>query len=94
MANLAFKYPTADPSFLDMFETKWNVPLTWGLGFTKPKADVPGLRRKDSMAWSGAFNTHFLVDHTAGLGFVFVTQIDPFGDLPTNDIFDQYERAV
>ena len=92
--ELSLTETIVDPTYARHLDSFWNVPVTWGLGFCKPKADVEGRRRKNSISWDGARCTQFCIDYTSGVGFVFFTQMDPSGDVPTYETFNAFERAM
>jgi|TARA_B110000914_G_scaffold149148_1_gene130706 methyl acetate hydrolase len=48
----------------------------------------------NSVFGAGLYNSWFWVDHTAGVGGMFATQVLPYFHLPAYDLFCQFETAV
>lgn len=55
---------------------------------------APGLRRPNSLFWSGLLNTHYWVDLASNIAAVFFSQMLPFCDPDLMRSFEQFERAV
>ncbi|KAF2102689.1 putative esterase [Rhizodiscina lignyota] len=71
-----------------------GLQLNYALGGKVNLEDVPGKRRKGSMAWSGATNPHWWIDPETGIAAVIFTQIFPFGDPVLNSLYNKLERAI
>jgi len=56
--------------------------------------DAPSGRSAGSVFGAGLYNSWFWVDHTAGVGGMFATQVLPYFHLPAYDLFCQFETAV
>lgn len=67
---------------------------TWTAGFLQNQTDVPGKRSAGSLTWAGFLNTHYWVDHRAGIAAVLMTQLLPFADERFMTMYDEFERAV
>jgi CubicO group peptidase (beta-lactamase class C family) len=71
---------SAMPQLAAPYDTFPDQHTGWGLGFLiNPEAGPHG-RSPGSLAWAGIFNSYYWIDPTAGLGGVFVSQLQPFGD--------------
>ena len=77
-----------DAHFLSGYEPSWT------LGFLHNALPVPGRRAAGSLMWGGIMNTYFWLDPTSDIAGVLCTQIAPFADGPTLDLFARFESAV
>lgn len=71
-----------------------GVSLKWGLGYMINMQPGPNGRNPGSLTWAGLFNTHYWIDPTRHLAAVIMTQVLPFGDVPTMRLYGQYERSL
>ena len=71
---------SAMPQLAQPFDTFPDQHTGWGLGFLINPERGPNGRSPGSLAWAGIFNSYYWIDPTAGLGGVFVSQLQPFGD--------------
>jgi methyl acetate hydrolase len=55
---------------------------------------APTGRSPGSLAWAGLANSYFWVDPARGIGGVYVTQILPFVDRKSMQLFLDFETAV
>src|SRR5262245_61667157 len=66
----------------------------WGLAYMINTQDVPGGRSAGSLAWAGLCNTYFWLDPKKKVTGVILTQILPFADAKTLQMFGDFESAV
>ncbi len=71
---------TAMPQLAQPYDTFPDQHTGWGLGFLINPEQGPHGRSPGSLAWAGIFNSYYWIDPAAGLGGVFVSQLQPFGD--------------
>ncbi|THV08211.1 beta-lactamase/transpeptidase-like protein [Dendrothele bispora CBS 962.96] len=71
-------------------DTDWN----WGLGGMLRMKDVAGKRKARSLHWSGAPNLQWWIDRSTNVYGLYATQITPFGDTLSTDLFSRFEEAV
>lgn len=71
---------TAMPQLAQPYDTFPDQHTGWGLGFLINPEQGPNGRSPGSLAWAGIFNSYYWIDPAAGLGGVFVSQLQPFGD--------------
>ena len=71
-----------------------GVSLKWGLGYMINMQPGPNGRSPGSLTWAGLFNTHYWIDPARHLAAVIMTQVLPFGDVPTMRLYGQYERSI
>lgn len=71
---------TAMPQLAAPYDTFPDQHTGWGLGFLINPEQGPNGRSPGSLAWAGIFNSYYWIDPAAGLGGVFVSQLQPFGD--------------
>ena len=71
---------TAMPQLAAPYDTFPDQHTGWGLGFLINPEQGPNGRSPGSLAWAGIFNSYYWIDPVAGLGGVFVSQLQPFGD--------------
>ncbi|KAI1210698.1 beta-lactamase family protein [Annulohypoxylon truncatum] len=66
----------------------------WSLGGILIDGDKHEFRRKNTMIWSGAANTFWFIDRTAGVCGVFGTQIMPTFDAKSKSLIAAFEEDV
>jgi CubicO group peptidase (beta-lactamase class C family) len=71
---------SAMPQLAAPYDTFPDQHTGWGLGFLINPEKGPNGRSPGSLAWAGSFNSYYWIDPAAGLGGVFVSQLQPFGD--------------
>jgi CubicO group peptidase (beta-lactamase class C family) len=71
-----------------------GISLKWGLGYMINMQPGPNGRSAGSLTWAGLFNTHYWIDPARHLAAVIMTQVLPFGDVPTMRLYGQYERSL
>ena len=71
---------SAMPQLAAPYDTFPDQHTGWGLGFLINPEKGPNGRSPGSLAWAGIFNSYYWIDPAAGLGGVFVSQLQPFGD--------------
>ena len=71
-----------------------GISLKWGLGYMINMQPGPNGRSPGSLTWAGLFNTHYWIDPARHLTAVIMTQVLPFGDVPTMRLYGQYERSI
>ena len=87
-------WQAADPLLTNAGEFLPGTPKGWGLTFQIARADVPGRRRRGSLAWAGLGNLYFWIDRATGIAGFWGTQLLPFYDMASHGGFVEYERLV
>ncbi|MEY4054968.1 MAG: hypothetical protein RL519_303, partial [Pseudomonadota bacterium] len=85
---------TAMPQLAQPYDTFPDQHTGWGLGFLINPEQGPNGRSPGSLAWAGIFNSYYWIDPTAGLGGVFVSQLQPFGDAGALSCFGALESMA
>jgi len=85
---------TAAPGLSNDVKLYPGMPLKWGLSFLINTAQTPEGRATGSLAWAGLANTFFWIDPKTQVTGVFLTQILPFFDRKTIQLFSDFETAV
>jgi CubicO group peptidase (beta-lactamase class C family) len=68
--------------------------VRWGLGYMLiPEPGLNG-RSPGCITWAGIFNTYYWLDPVKRVAGVIMTQILPFADAPTLDVYAAFERGV
>ncbi|MGI9616216.1 MAG: serine hydrolase domain-containing protein [Acidimicrobiales bacterium] len=89
------KLRTADPALSNDAEFFPGEPKTWGLTFQINEEASPATgRAAGTLMWAGLHNSYFWIDRATGVGGCFLTQLLPFADEPTLDLYYGFERAV
>ena len=57
-------------------------------------AVTPTGRSIGSLSWAGLSNSYYWIDQRKGIGGVFVTQILPFFDEKTLDLYYEFEKIA
>lgn len=85
---------TCNPQFSNDFETFPGDPKSWGFSFQIN--EVPGHtgRPAGTLMWAGLANSFFWIDRQHGIGGAYLSQIIPFADAASMDLFFDFERAV
>ena len=66
----------------------------FGLGFALNTGSVGTDRGVNTMAWAGIFNTFFWIDREKQIGAVLMTQMLPFLDPGSQQLLEDFDRAV
>jgi CubicO group peptidase (beta-lactamase class C family) len=85
---------TVDPAVSNDVEFYPGMPNHWGLSFLINTGLTPEGRSPGSLAWAGLANTYFWIDLARSVGGVFATQVLPFFDQPSVDVFRNLERTT
>src|SRR5215510_7424289 len=85
---------TVQPDLTNDAEFFPGMPKKWGLAYMINTQDVPGGRSAGSLAWAGLANTYFWLDPKKKVTGVILTQILPFADAKTLQMFGDFESAV
>ncbi|THU92257.1 putative penicillin-binding protein [Dendrothele bispora CBS 962.96] len=72
------------------FDADWN----WGLGGMLRMKDAVGKRKALSLHWGGLPNLSWWIDRSSEVFGLYATQIVPFGDIPSTDLFSRFEETV
>jgi CubicO group peptidase (beta-lactamase class C family) len=71
-----------------------GISLRWGFGHMINMQRVPEGRSPGSLTWGGLFNSYYWIDPAARIAAVFMTQVLPFADHRSLQIYRQFERGV
>jgi CubicO group peptidase (beta-lactamase class C family) len=88
----AFK--TAMPTLSNDIELFPGMSKKWGLSFLINTEPAPTGRSAGSLAWGGLANTYFWIDRAKRVCGVFLSQVLPFYDQTTVDLFVKFETEV
>jgi len=69
-------------------------PKTWGLTFQINEQAAATGRPAGTLMWAGLANSFFWIDRENGLGGAYLSQILPFGDQQSLDLFYEVEAAA
>jgi len=88
------KLETAVPEFSNDAEFFPGDEKSWGLTFQIN--EVPGFtgRPAGTLMWAGLANSFFWIDRTNGIGGAYLSQILPFADHKSLQLFYDFESAV
>jgi methyl acetate hydrolase len=85
---------TAAPGLSNDVDLFPGMRKGWGLSFLINTQDAPTGRSAGSLAWAGLANTYFWIDRTKRVSGVFLSQLLPFYDKTTIDLFGKFETEV
>ncbi len=85
---------TAAPGFSNDAEMWPDVAKSWGLTFQINEADASTGCPAGTLSWAGLANSYFWIDRTNGIGGCYLSQILPFADAGSIDLFYDFQRAV
>lgn len=88
------KLTTAVPQFSNDAEFFPGEPKSWGLTFQINEEPAFTGRPAGTCMWAGLANSFFWIDRTNGIGGSYLTQILPFADEKSVDLFFDFETAV
>ncbi|KAK3317180.1 beta-lactamase/transpeptidase-like protein [Cercophora scortea] len=71
-----------------------GMPVDHGIGGVINLEDVPGMRKKGSMMWSGMCNGHWWIDRETGIAATLIVNVLPQPDLVVNRLYHELELAV
>ncbi len=69
-------------------------PKSWGLTFQINEVPAATGRPAGTLMWAGLANSFFWIDRQNGIGGAYLSQILPFADPGTVDLFLEFETAV
>ncbi|HUF83333.1 MAG TPA: serine hydrolase domain-containing protein [Acidimicrobiia bacterium] len=86
---------TAIPQLSNDVELFPGQPKSWGLTFQINETPCESTGRPaGTLMWAGLANSYYWIDRHNGIGGAYLSQILPFGDAATLDLFYDFERAV
>jgi len=85
---------TTNPMFSNDAEFFPGEPKTWGLTFQINEQAAATGRPAGTLMWAGLANSFFWIDRENGLGGAYLSQILPFGDQQSLDLFYEVEAAA
>lgn len=88
------KLVTVAPPFTNDAEFFPGQPKSWGLTFQINEAEADTGRPAGTLMWAGLANSFFWIDRTNGVGGAYLSQILPFADAGSMELFFDIERAV
>jgi methyl acetate hydrolase len=88
------EFKTTAPSLSNDADFWPGMACKWGLSFLINPERTPQGRSAGSLAWAGLANTFFWIDPTTQVTGVYLTQILPFFDHKSIELFRDYETAV
>jgi CubicO group peptidase (beta-lactamase class C family) len=87
-------FKTAIPALSHDIELFPGIGKKWGLSFLINAQPLPTGRSAGSLAWAGLANTYFWIDRSKRVCGVFLSQVFPFYDPVTIDLFVTFETEV
>lgn len=95
IGNLRVKnLKTVAPPFTNDAEFFPGQPKTWGLTFQINETATDTGRPAGTLMWAGLANSFFWIDRTNGIGGAYLSQILPFADEKSMQLFFDIERTV
>ena len=85
---------SAMPDFAPPYDAFPDQHTGWGLGFLINPETGPNGRSPGSLHWAGIFNSYYWIDPAKGVGGVFMSQLQPFGDPGALACFGALERMA
>jgi methyl acetate hydrolase len=85
---------TANPMFSNDAEFFPGEPKKWGLTFQINEQPAATGRPAGTLMWAGLANSFYWIDRKNGLGGAYLSQILPFGDQQSLDLFYEVEAAA
>lgn len=85
---------TANPVFSNDAEFFPGEPKSWGLSFQINEQPAATGRPAGTLMWAGLANSFFWIDRENGIGGAYLSQILPFADAGSYDLFFEVEKAV
>ena len=72
----------------NFFDNYDNWTLAWAY------EESSNIRPVGTSYWAGLFNTYYTIDYENEFGLVYFTQILPFNDFQSYDLFSKFEKSV
>jgi len=88
------KLTTSAPPLSNDAELFPGDPKTWGLTFQINEESAATGRPAGTLMWAGLANSYYWIDRANGIGGCYLTQILPFADGPSLDLYYAFESAV
>ena len=85
---------TAAPMFSNDAEFFPGEPKSWGLTFQINEQSASTGRPAGTLMWAGLANSFYWIDRTNGIAGAYLSQILPFADQPSLDLYLELETAV
>ncbi len=85
---------TVAPQFSNDAEFFPGEPKSWGLTFQINEQAASTGRPAGTLMWAGLSNCFFWIDRTNGIGGCYMSQILPFADQQSTDLFFEVETAA
>jgi len=85
---------TVDPALSNDADFWPGMKQKWGLSFLINTETTPQGRSAGSLAWAGLINAYYWIDPTKRRAGILATQILPFFDGPSVELFRKFEKAV
>lgn len=88
------KLKTAAPVLSNDAEMFPDVAKSWGLTFQINESAASTGCPAGTLSWAGLANSYFWIDRTNGIAGCYLSQILPFADQGSIDLFYDFQRAV
>jgi methyl acetate hydrolase len=85
---------TANPPLTNDVDFFPGQRVRWGLSYMLTLDPGPNGRSPDSLTWAGIYNTYYWLDPVKRVAGVIMTQILPFADPATLEVYGSFERGV
>ena len=86
--------PSAIPEFSNDAELFPDVAKSWGLTFQINEEAASTGCPAGTLSWAGLANTYFWIDRTNGIAGTYMSQILPFADKGSVDLFYDFQAAA
>jgi len=92
----ALKTAINTPAVVGMFPGEYpaSASYDWGLGGLLVETEGQGVRKKNTLIWTGVASIFWFIDREAGLCGVFGTQVLPPGDRQVAQTITAFEKAM
>jgi methyl acetate hydrolase len=85
---------SAMPQFTNDAEFFPGQKKSWGMSFQINDEPAPTGRPAGGLMWAGLANSYFWIDRSTGIAGTYLTQILPFVDPGSFELFTEFETAV
>lgn len=86
--------PSVAPEVSNDVEFFPGLPKSWSLAFQISESECHTGRPAGTLMWAGRANSYFWIDRKNGIGGVYLSQLLPFADEQSLDLFYALEKAV
>jgi methyl acetate hydrolase len=88
------KIPSTAPPLTNVAQMMPGIKQSWSAGLLLNDEDLPKGRKAGSGAWAGLGNLYYFIDPASEKLAFFATNLFPFMDPASLELFDEMERAM